>query len=105
MIKNLIRILLAPLKRLTQKIEFSKYYTRKQTLLVQIDFLLDTLSMNKMDIMYMEKLKMPLSPDEKIYFTQQVDRINSAINVLLWLRENVCKNQTLWTKFFNWENI
>jgi hypothetical protein len=105
MIKKLINVLKASFKHLVQRKKFNKYYTRKQTLLVQIDFLLDTLAMNKLDIMYMENLKMPLSPDEKLYFTQQVDRINSAINVLLWMRENVCKNQTLWTKFFNWENI
>lgn len=100
MIKKLISGLIAPLTN-----KYHKYHGRKQTLLVQIDFLLDTLAMNKLDIMYMENLKMPLSPDEKIYFTQQIDRINSAINVLLWMRENVCKNKNLWIKFFNWENI
>lgn len=53
----------------------------------------------------MEKLKMPLSPDEKIYFMQQIDRINSAIKILLWFRGNVCENEKFWKKFFKWTNV
>lgn len=54
--------------------------------------------MSKLDIMYMERLKMPLTPDEKIYFTQQVDRLNSSLKVLLWMRENVVCNERFWRK-------
>jgi len=53
----------------------------------------------------MENLKMPLTSDQKIYFVQQIDRINSAIKILLWFRENVRLNEKFWTKFFNWTRI
>jgi hypothetical protein len=65
----------------------------------QLDFLIDTLCMSKMDISYMERLKMPLTPDETIYFTQQIDRINSSLKILLWMRENVVVNDSFWRKF------
>jgi hypothetical protein len=58
--------------------------------------------MSKFDIVYMEKLKMPLSPDEKIYFMQQLDRINSSLRILLWMRDNVQVNENFWKKFLKW---
>lgn len=58
--------------------------------------------MSKFDIMYMEKLKMPLSPDEKIYFMQQVDRLNSSLRILLWMRDNVQINENFWKRFLKW---
>jgi hypothetical protein len=58
--------------------------------------------MNKFDIVYMEKLKMPLSPDEKIYFMQQLDRINSSLRILLWMRDNVQVNENFCKRFLKW---
>jgi len=58
--------------------------------------------MSKFDIVYMEKLKMPLSPDEKIYFMQQLDRINSSLRILLWMRDNVQVNENFWQRFLRW---
>jgi uncharacterized protein YfaA (DUF2138 family) len=75
---------------------------RRINLLKQVDFLIDTLSMSKLDILYMENLKMPLTPDERIYFTQQIDRINSALKILLWMRHNIETNQKFWKKFLHW---
>ncbi len=45
---------------------------------------------------------MPLSPDEKIYFMQQLDRINSSLRILLWMRDNVQVNENFWKKFLKW---
>lgn len=81
------------------------FYHRKINLITQLDFLIDTLSMNKLDLMYLENLKMPMTSDQKVYFLQQIDRINSSIKILLWLRENVCRNEKLWTKFLNWTKL
>lgn len=83
----------------------SNFNYRKINLIKQIDFLIDTLHMNKLDIVYMEKLKMPLSPDEKLYFLQQIDRINSSIKILMWFRDNIESNKKFWTKFLKWTNI
>jgi hypothetical protein len=58
--------------------------------------------MSKFDIVYMEKLKMPLSPEEKIYFMQQLDRINSSLRILLWMRDNVQVNENFWKRFLKW---
>lgn len=71
---------------------------RKVNLLSKIDFVLDTLHMNKFDIFFMESLKMPLSQDQEIYFTQQIDRINGAIKTLCWIRENVESNDRVFRK-------
>ena len=68
----------------------------------QIDFIIDTLEHNKFDIVYMENLKNPLTPEERIYFIQQIDRIESAKNVLFWLRTNVKVNTSFWKKFLRW---
>lgn len=84
---------------------YQGFVSRKHTLLTQIDFLIDTLQSNKFDIVYMEKLKMPLSPDEHVYFMQQVDRINSSIKILLWMRNNIVANTRFWTKFFVWRKV
>jgi hypothetical protein len=78
---------------------------RRTNLLSKVDFIIDTLEMTKLDIVYMEKLKMPMTPDERIYFTQQVDRINSTILVLIWMRHNIENNQKFWKKFLHWGNI
>lgn len=75
---------------------------RKSGLLNQIDFLLDTLENNKFDILYMENLKQPLSPDEKVYFIQQIDRIESAKNILFWLKGNIKTNESFWKRFLRW---
>lgn len=72
---------------------------RKTNLLAQINHILDTIEHSKFDILYMENLKNPLTPDEKIYFMQQIDRLESAKNVLLWLRGNVESNTSFWKKF------
>lgn len=85
-------------RRILTKRTYSDDSHRKVTLVTQIDFLIDTLHMSKLDIMYMERLKMPLTPDETLYFAQQVDRLNSSIKVLLWMRENVVHNETFWRK-------
>lgn len=98
---NIISLLFFGLKK-SRKEDF---LYRKSNLIVQLDFLIDTLNMNKMDLLYMENLKMPLTSDQKIYFVQQIDRINSAIKILLWFRENVRLNEKFWTKFFNWTRI
>ena len=75
---------------------------RKDTLLSQLDFLFDTLEMNKFDIIYMENLKASLTPDEKIYFIQQIDRIESAKKILIWMKTNVENNQTFWKRLLRW---
>lgn len=72
---------------------------RKEAVVRQLDFIIDTLQMNKFDIFFMENLKMPLTHDEQIYFTQQVDRINSAVQSLEWMRENVCSTENFFLKF------
>ena len=107
-------MMLEPLNVLAKKLKnlFHRLYSatplretfssRKTTLLTQIDFLIDTLSMNKLDIIYMENLKLPLSPDERLYFMQQLDRINSSIKILLWMRDNVVANESFWKKFLRW---
>jgi hypothetical protein len=58
--------------------------------------------MSAMDIAYMEKLKMPLSHDEKIYFIQQIDRLNTSVKILRWMKDNVERNETFWTKLLRW---
>lgn len=78
------------------------FRSRKSTLLTQIDFLIDTMNISTFDIMYMENLKMPLTPDEKIYFLQQIDRLNSSVKILQWMRNNVESNETFWTKLLRW---
>jgi hypothetical protein len=75
---------------------------RKSNLITQIDYILDTIENSKFDIVYMENLKNPLTPDEKIYFIQQIDRLESAKNVLLWLRGNVESNTSFWKKLLPW---
>lgn len=75
---------------------------RKSALLSQFDFLLDTLENNKFDILYMENLKAPLTTDEKIYFMQQIDRIESAKKTLLWMKANVNSNGTFWKRLLKW---
>jgi len=81
---------------------FNNLEYRKNGLVANIDFILDTLEGNKIDILYMEKLKMPLSYDEKIYFLQQLDRINSSIKLLTWFRKNIVINEKFWKKFLRW---
>lgn len=79
-----------------------KFLHRKDTLIAQIDFLLDTLEHSKFDIVYMENLKNPLSPEESVYFLQQIDRIESSKNILLWMRNNVKSNTSFWKKLLRW---
>lgn len=73
---------------------------RQNNLIKQIDFLLDTLESAKMDMLYMEKLKMPLTPEEQIYFISQIDRINSAITILVWMQNLVKAKRGFFSKFF-----
>jgi hypothetical protein len=68
----------------------------------QLDFLLDTLENNKFDILYMENLKNPLTHDEQVYFIQQIDRIESAKKILLWMKDNAQQNTPLWRRFLRW---
>jgi len=75
---------------------------RKDTLVTQIDFLLDTLEINKFDILYMEKLKMPLTSEESVYFLQQIDRIESSKRILLWMRNNIQSNSSFWKRLLRW---
>jgi len=102
-INDVLKLLFSVFRR--KKSKSSDFIHRKSNLIIQLDFLIDTLNMNKMDLMYMESLKMPLTSDQKVYFIQQIDRINSAIKILLWFRENVKLNERFWTKFFNWTRI
>lgn len=75
---------------------------RQSTLINQFDFLLDTLENNKFDILYMENLKNPLTTDEKLYFTQQIGRIESAIKVTSWMKNNVIHNGSFWRRLLKW---
>jgi len=90
------------LRLFSKKVDPNSVLSRKAVLLNQFDFLLDTLENSKFDIVYMENLKQPLTPDERVYFTQQIDRIESAKNVLLWMRSNVISNEKFWKKFLKW---
>lgn len=85
-----------------KKIDPSTVLARKDGLIRQMDFLLDTLEHNKFDILYMENLKHPLTPDEQVYFIQQIDRIESAKKILLWIKENVKENTPLWRRLLKW---
>lgn len=89
-------------KLLFRRIDPEKYAHRKDVLLNQFDFLLTTLENNKFDILYMERLKQPLTPDERIYFMQQLDRIESAKNVIVWMKNNVLNNENFWRKLLRW---
>lgn len=102
LVTSLISSSLNLLRRILFKTTSIDVQHRQTNLLKQIDFIIDTLSMSKFDILYMENLKMPLAPDERIYFTQQVDRINSTINTLLWMRHNIETNQSFWKNFLRW---
>lgn len=75
---------------------------RKDVLNRQLDFLADTLENSKFDIVYMENLKAPLTPDERVYFLQQVDRLESAKNIIWWLKTNVNSHETFWKRFLKW---
>jgi hypothetical protein len=75
---------------------------RKDVLVRQLDFLADTLENSKFDIVYMENLKAPLSPEERVYFLQQVDRLESAKNIIWWLKSNVISHETFWTRLLKW---
>ena len=94
-----VHSLLSTLRRTPPK---SFFTNRKSTIITQIDFLIDTLNMNILDITYMESLKMPLSPDERIYFIQQLDRLNSSIRILTWMRVNAVSNDKFWTRLLRW---
>lgn len=89
-------------KLLFKKIDPDSVVSRKSVLINQFDFLIDTLEHNKFDIMYMENLKNPLTSDERIYFIQQVDRIESAKRVALWMKSNVIANEKFWKKLLKW---
>ena len=102
LVTNLISSSFGLLRKILFRKTSSDVPHRQINLLKQVDFLIDTLSMAKFDVVYMENLKMPLTPDERIYFTQQVDRINGALKVLLWMRHNIETNQKFWKKFLHW---
>ena len=80
----------------------SLLFYRRDGLLRQMDFLLDTLENNKFDIVYMENLKNPLTDEQNLYFIQQVDRIESAKKILIWMKENIKQNTPLWKRFLKW---
>lgn len=75
---------------------------RRDNLLTQMDFILDTIEHSKFDILYMERLKNPLTPDERVYFIQQIDRLESAKKTLLWMKENAKTNSSFWKRFLRW---
>ena len=77
----------------------SKLDCRQHNLIQKIDFVIDTLESAKLDIFYMERLKLPLTTDEQIYFVQQVDKINGAIQILLWMRKNMMSKNRFWRYF------
>ena len=85
------------MKNMSNNLEY-----RKSGLVNNIDFIIDTLEQSKMDILYIEKLRMPLTSDEKVYFLQQIDRLNSATKILLWIRKNILSNETFWKKLLRW---
>lgn len=82
--------------------EEDPFIHRRDTLLAQFDFILDTLENNKFDILYMENLKSTLTNDEKIYFIQQIDRIESAKKILLWMKNNAKNNDSFWKRLLRW---
>jgi hypothetical protein len=75
---------------------------RRDNLLSKMDFVLDTLENSKFDILYMENLKNPLTPDERVYFIQQIDRIESAKKTVLWMKENAKNNTPFWRRLLKW---
>jgi len=75
---------------------------RRDVLIRQFDFILDTLENNKFDIVYMENLKNPLTSNEKVYFLQQIDRIESAKGIVLWMRDNASRNTSFWKRLLKW---
>jgi len=83
--------------------EVKKYDYRKNNLVTNIEFLIQSFELSKFDIMYMENLKKPLTHDEQIYFVQQIDRINSSIKILNWMKDNVKSNQSFWRKLLKWK--
>lgn len=89
-------------KLILRKIDPESVLSRKSVLINQFDFLMDTLENNKFDIMYMENLKNPMTPDERIYFIQQIDRIESAKRVVSWMKSNVVSNEKFWKKLLRW---
>lgn len=90
------------MKLFRKRVDPTTALARREGLFRQMDFLLDTLEHNKFDILYMENLKNPLTPDERVYFIQQIDRIESAKNILLWMKENIKENTSFWRKFLKW---
>jgi hypothetical protein len=60
---------------------------------------MDTLESAKLDILYMEKLRMPLTPEENVYFISQIDRINSAVSILLWMQNNIKSKKGFFNRF------
>jgi hypothetical protein len=83
--------------------DVTKFDYRKNNLVTNIEFLIQSFELSKFDIMYMENLKKPLTHDEQIYFVQQIDRINSSIKILDWMKDNVKSNQSFWRKLLKWK--
>lgn len=83
----------------------NKFDYRKKSLVSNIDFLIDSFLMCKFDIIYMQKLNIPLSDQDKIYFEQQIDRLNHSIKILSWMRNNIMDNSKpkFWRKFLKWK--
>lgn len=90
------------MRLLGKNVDASTVFARREGLMKQLDFLLDTLENNKFDILYMENLKNPLTHDEQVYFIQQIDRIESAKKILLWMKDNAQQNTPLWRRFLRW---
>ena len=102
LMKNFVEHFIKLFKRSKTADLHSNLYYRKTGLLRQIDFLATTLENAKFDIVYMENLKMPLTPDENIYFLQQVDKINSSLKLLAYMQKNINENESYWKKFLRW---
>lgn len=102
---------LVPIKKLINSISSNqdnrnpnKFDYRKKNLVSNINFLEDSFAMCKLDILYMQRLKMPLTHDEEIYFAQQIDRLNQSIKILSWMRDNIKNNESnIWRKFLKWK--
>lgn len=88
-------------KRKTLADDISMLY-RRDGLMTQMNFLLDTLEQSKFDILYMENLKNPLSESERIYFLQQIDRIESSKKIIIWMQDNIMQNAPFWKKLLKW---
>lgn len=65
--------------------------TRLETDAQKLEFVFGVLENCKFDLMYHNKLKMPLNKMEKIYFEQSVNRIEAAMETIKHMHEKKSK--------------